>query len=293
LEVSSAEPTVSEAPSAETQMIDLQKTADFYVFQKAVRTLWRTCIILGIMGIVLGVFYTQILSPINIIAVPIGVLLAIAGIRARTTPKPSSLLISGIALSTMTAWLAISTIINIIIALFSQIAPAPVIGAITFGNIIIGSWFYIDVKNLLTLYRRFSANPPAKPTDQKLQEMKNLTRSIIKARVGKNASPDNVVIWFNISNMEDLKNEKGQIINDSGNYRAKLSRTLVIIVSSDCKYINFLRPDEFDLILQGRFGILGRRFIEVLFKGSRFAGCVTSKVCFQRYELWKNTVDTL
>jgi TRAP-type C4-dicarboxylate transport system permease large subunit len=118
-------PIPPNVPSAEIQRNELQKTADYYVFQKAVRTSWRSCIILGVIGVIFGFIFTRIFSPINLIMVPIGLLLIIAGIRSRVTTKLNSLLLSGIALTASGIWIIIIAVINFF-AFFNYLKPCTV-----------------------------------------------------------------------------------------------------------------------------------------------------------------------
>jgi hypothetical protein len=284
-------PIPPNVPSDEIQRNDLQKTADYYVFQKAVRTSWRSCIILGVIGVIFGFIFTRIFSPINLIMVPIGLLLVIAGIRSRVTTKLNSLLLSGISLVASGIWIIITANINFF-AFFNYISLVPLI-FIILNNIFLGVGVLVDAISPLIVYRRYSANIPLKPTDEKLKEMKFLTRQILKAATGNRPRGSNTsfvqnVIWFNLLYTKDSK--KWYDEKYSNEYRAKLTKTSAIIVSSDSKRIYFLRPEEFAIIYSGERFFLKRHLIEVRIKGSYFGSFFTSNLCLQRYEQWKNTL---
>lgn len=260
-------------------MNELQRTADYYVFQKSLRTSWRSCIILGVIGIILGVFYTQILAPINIILSLIGLLLVIAGIRARTTLKRSSLLLSGISLSAAGVWIIIVQFLNLYTSVvINHVSSGSVLPIIVVSNIILGVGFFFDAKRPLALYRRYSANTPVKPLGQKLQEMENLIQSILKANISDKPAADPSIILF-------LRTAPSNL------YRIKLGTTSTIIVSDGKSGIIFMRPEEFDLVDKGRT----RRFqaphnVEVRIKGAKFGEGIMWPLYLQRYEVWKNAI---
>jgi hypothetical protein len=152
--------------------------------------------------------------------------------------------------------------------------------------------FLVDAISPLIVYRRYSAKTPLKPTDEHLQEMKFLTRQILKAATGNlphgsNATFVQDVIWFNILSAKDINWGYEKYSNK---YRAKLTKTSAIIVSSDSKHIYFLRPEEFVIIYSGEHFFLKRQLIEVQIKGTYFGTFFTSNLCLQRYEQWKNTL---
>ncbi len=123
--------------------------------------------------------------------------------------------------------------------------------------------------------------------------MKFLTRQILKAATGNRPRGSNTsfiqdVIWFNLLYTKD--NKKWYDEKYSNEYRAKLTKTSAIIVSSDSKRIYFLQPEEFVIIYSGERFFLKRHLIEVRIKGSYFGSFFTSNLCLQRYEQWKNTL---
>jgi hypothetical protein len=83
-----------------SNMSELQTTAD-YSDSWASRERWRTSVIVGVWGIMFGVFYSLLVSPINVILILLGILLLIAGVNARIGSKPKNMIFTAIALLAM------------------------------------------------------------------------------------------------------------------------------------------------------------------------------------------------
>jgi hypothetical protein len=246
---------------------ELQTKAYSYLQMKAdVRKMWRTCIILGVIAIILGYFSIQILSQINFIAIIIGLLLIIAGIRARITVKMTSLLFSGVALSALGAWWIIVLIWN----LYDAFTSNSFLGG-GLGISLIWLLLYLSsIKQSLGIWRYYRSNSFTKHTDQNLQEVENIIRPIVNA----NVNLEHDTIGFTMNRYDSP-------------YKAKLSRTSVIIVSKDRCDISFVRPDEFDIADQGQLN--NNHKIKVQIKDATYTGMI-SPLSLQSYELWKNSM---
>jgi hypothetical protein len=68
------------------------------------------------------------------------------------------------------------------------------------------------------------------------------------------------VIWFETEKLGDAKIESPIL-------RAKLTKTLAIIVSDDSEYIKFVEPKEFNLIYQGVGPSTNKHKVEVSIRG--------------------------
>ncbi len=281
LDVVSSSVTPLNASSTEVELNELQRTADYYAFQKAIRTSWRTHIILGVMGIVLGLFYMQILSSINLILALIGLLLVIAGIRARTAPTRSSLLLTGITLAIAGAWILTVPFINLFTLIFSSHGNlSSFLPIIITSSLFFGVGFFMDAKKPLSMYRHYYVNAPIKPADEKLLEMEKLTKSIFKANISDNAKADPSILLFLRTNPSNL-------------YRIKLNKTSAMIVSKDKSEIIFARQEEFKIVDKGKpHSFQQPHNIEIQIRGAKYAEGLLWPLYLQRYETWRNATHT-
>jgi hypothetical protein len=270
-----------------SELNELQTTANYYAFQKAIRTSWRSHILAGVVGIVLGLFYVQYLSSINIIVALLGVLLLISGIKARVAPTRGNLLLIGIILCIAGAWILIVPVIENILDLFAgtvmaHIGANRIFSYVFVASIFIGPAFFFGAKKPLSVYRHYFDNSPIKPVDEKLREMEKLTKSIfkVKAYLGGDKNADPSILVF-------------QRTKPSDQYRIKLSSTSAIIVSKDKSEIIFVPPHEFEIIDEGKIhGYTIPHNIEIHIRGAEYAEGIMWPFYLKRYETWRKGLLT-
>ena len=251
-------------------MNELQKTADYYASTKVVRGRWRTSVIIGVLGIISGFFYSLIFSTINVVLILIGIFLIVVGIRARIVSRLNSLLYSGIALLAMAVWNIAVPTSNVYIYFTRYVGSAMPL-TLTWGFVLGGlclGW----AGETLTRYRRYSTVSSFKPSDQTLREVENLVMPVIGANV-------------------DLEHDIIEFTKLSGwtadSFKAKLGRTLVVVVSKNKSAIFFALPKDFDIVDKGRAGLTKYRKADVRIRSSKFR-CRITPLSLQRYGLWKN-----
>jgi hypothetical protein len=133
-------------------------------------------------------------------------------------------------------------------------------------------------KNLRTFYRQYSADAPAKPADQKLQEIIGLLNRITKANTKTNQ--DIIEFWVNKTGSK------------SGNsiYRAKLEESSAIVIAKDGSNVTFVQPDEFVVVNEnGQLTMInGLCKIEIQIKNAKYGGFI-NPMFIERYDNWKKT----
>jgi hypothetical protein len=249
---------------------ELQKTADYYASTKVVRGRWRTSVIIGVLGIVSGFFYSLIFSPINVVLILIGIFLVIVGIRARIVSRLSNLLYCGIALLAMGAWNIAVPISNVYIYFTSYTGstmPLTLTWGFVLGFLCLG-W----AGENLSRYRRYSAVSSFKPSDQMLREVENLVVPVLGA---------NVDLEHDIIEFTKLRGWT------AASFKAKLSKNSAVVVSKDRSAISFVHPADFDVVDKGRAGLTKYRKVDVRIRSSKIT-CRMTPLSLQRYGLWKN-----
>lgn len=249
---------------------ELQKAADYYASTKVVRGRWRTSVLIGLLGIISGVFYSLIFSPINAILILIGILLIAVGMRSRIVSRLNSLLYVGIPLLAMGIWNIAVPISNMYIY-FTRYAGSTLPIALTWG-LVLGFLCLGWAGENLSRYHRYSAISSFKPTDQLLQEVENHVTPVLSA----NVDTEHDIIEF-----QKLRGWT------AATFKAKLDKTSVLVVSKDRSSIFFAHPADFSIVDKGRAGLTKYRKADVQIKGSKFF-CRITPMCLQRYELWKN-----
>jgi hypothetical protein len=253
---------------------EIQKTADYYSSMNAPKKRWRTSIVIGCLGILSGIFYSLIFDPINLILIFIGIILLIAGIRARMTTKLNSLLFSGVALLVMGAWNLLVVTSNIYI-FFTYYRGYTMPLTLAWG-IILGIYCLGWAGETFATYRKFSSLQLQKPNDQSIKDLESIITPMTKA----NADNDHDIIEFTrIGGWS------------AADYKAKLTRTSAIIVSKDKSEIYFVGPEELAISDKGRMGLTQYRKAEILFKGKKWKGRM-KQLSIQRYDLWKTSLQT-
>jgi len=256
-----------------SEINELQKTADYYASTKVVRGRWRTSVIIGVLGIISGFFYSLIFSPVNVVLILIGILLVAVGIRARIVSKLNSLLYSGIALLAMGVWNLAVPISNVYVY-FTRYVGSEMPLTLTWG-FVLGFLCLGWAGENLSRYRRYSAVSSYKPSDQMLREVENLVVPVMDA---------NVDLEHDIIEFQKLRGWT------AANFKAKLSRTSAVVVSKDRSAIFFVHPADFDIVDKGRAGLTKYRKVDVRIRTSKFT-CRMTPLSLQRYGLWKNMLS--
>ena len=168
------------------KVAELIPAANYYSFRKSVKSKGTANIIFGIISIILGAIYAVALSPINVLLVLIGIFLLAVGIWAKVNQSLSSLLLSGIALLVLGAWNIVVFFLNVVI-MFSAAAQGDTsyIGPI---GIIWGGVQIVFAVDAFNRYRRYSANPVVKPTDEALRNVDAAIKPVISANFKNEAA---------------------------------------------------------------------------------------------------------
>ena len=260
---------------------ELQATADYLVSTRASRGRWRTSVILGILGIVSGFFYSLLFSPINVILILLGILLLATGINARIVSKPKNMILTSIALLAMGSWNLIVVATNFYI-FFTYYSGFTGTITLTWG-IMLGFYCLLWGASLLIRYQHRLSIIPNKPSDQMLGQVENLIKPILHAKV---KSEQDIIEFLGYS---------GRGMNDqlSGIFKAKLNRTSAIIASKNRTAIFFVHPEDFEITETGRrVGLTRRHYFEGRIRDTKFTISLISPLSLSRYENWKKSFLT-
>jgi hypothetical protein len=256
----------------------LQKTADYMVSTRALKGRWRTSIIVGVLGIVSGILYSILFSPVNAILILLGVLLVIAGINARIASKPRNMILTAVALLAMGGWSLIVVATNFYI-FFTYYSGYTAPTTLTWG-IFLGLFCLLWGATLLIRYRHTSSVVPNKPSDQMLGQVENLVKPIIHAKVKSEQDIIEFVGYYG-----------GGL--DATIFRAKLNKTSATIASKNGTAIFFVRPDEFQITeTEKRVGITKRHYFDGRIRDSKFTISIITPLSLTRYENWKKSMLT-
>jgi hypothetical protein len=251
---------------------ELSLAARYYAFIKSTKGKSTVNIILGILGIVLGLFYAMVMNPINLILVLIGAFLLSVGIWAKAKPTLNSLLFSGIALMVIGGWNFVVFILNFI----DVIASFPDVTGFGVGWVFGAFWGGLQItwgNDALQKYRRYSLNPAIRPSPELLKQVEETIKPVLSA---------------NLANEEIIQ------FTTQGGYngcvwRGKLDKPVAILSSKAGDDIHFVSPQELQITQTGKF----RKLLKVSFRinGQTYKGTITP-ISFERYENWKKTFST-
>jgi hypothetical protein len=256
---------------------ELQTTADYLVSTRASRGRWRTSIILGVLGIISGFFYSLLLSPINVVLIFLGILLIIVGINARIGSKPKNMVLTAIALFTMGAWNLIVVSSNLY-TFFNYYAGSTAPLTLTWG-LVLGMYCLLWGGSLLMSYRHRLPTLPNKPSDQMIGQVENIINPIIHAKI---KNEQDIIEFFGYF---------GAAGRNSGLYRAKLNKTSAIVVDKNRAVISFLRPGDFEITETGRrVGLTSRHYYEGRIRDAKLTISIIKPLSLTRYQSWKESI---
>jgi hypothetical protein len=254
--------------SAQNQ--ELKQAADYYAFKKTVQGKGNVNIALGIIGIVLGFFYTLI-NPINIILVLLGVLILVIGIWAKIRPTTSSLLFAGIGLCIMGAWNAVIVVINII-----AFAADPLSGIGWSPVGIVWSWVQISLGvDVFNRYRRTIGTPVREFNNDWLKRVEETISPVIHGDPNK----ENDVIEF-----------KKQTVWMYATWKGKLTHPYGMIAPTRGDDIFFVTPEEVEVVDKGKFRKVSKAWL--IINGKTYKGTMTPQ-SITRLQYWKNPTKVI
>ena len=251
-------------------MDELQKAADYYAFRKSVQSKGTASIVLGILGILFGLLYVIVMSPVNLVLVFLGIILLAVGFWTKIKPNAQSLLISGVGLCIMGAWNLVVVLINFAM-MFAN--PGAFVGFSPLGIFWAGILFIWGVE-AFNRYRRFSLNPVNRPDKEWLKRVEDVIKPIQRGNMQKDSS----VIEF--------KRQGGW----SGvQWKGQLSQPYGVVTSVKGDDIFLVKPDEMAVEETGKSR--GQKKVRLKIKGSVHKG-IMNQESINRIDLWKNATST-
>ncbi len=223
---------------------------------------------LGIVGIIFGLFYTLAFSEINIILVLLGFVLLGIGIWARVKPTASSLIFAGIALCIMGAWNAVTFVLNIIAFVADPgsgafgIFPGAIWAAVLIG-------MGIEAFNR---YRRVQTSLLKDFTKEELQRVEDIAKPVMRADPKKE---DDVFLFTKPGTWT------------SSIWKGKLTRPYGVIASQSGDDIFIVSPEEVNVEDKGKFRLTKLRKVSLTIKGTKFDGAMPPE-SITRIQYWKN-----
>lgn len=228
---------------------ELQKASGYYLLRKHLKGAAIGSIIFGLVAIVWGLVSIEE-NPINAGLVLIGAFLLGEGIWLIRSPRPSGVIVDGIALCILGMW-------NIVVG----------IAGVARWAVMLGIFQIIWGIKSFGQYHRFSYLSSQKPSEQSLKQVEEIVKSVRKTKPSESES----IIELQM----DKKPWKGEITGDVG--------VFVAIASDD---VIFARRGEVDFTTRGEVipGKERKGFIKI--GNTTFDGKISPE-SMGRYESWK------
>lgn len=237
------------------QIPELRKVANYRSVRKTCRQQAFYSIVLGVMSLFWWIGALQ--NPINVIMLLIAVFLLVEGIWLLVSPRPAVILMDGIALCILGAWIVFATIVNLAVGGFGMVSLWLLVGLSQIGL----GFYYIR------WYHLFSAVPFEKASEETVRRVDELAKSVTKLK----PSESNDVIQF--TGGGDLW--YGMLGRDVGIFAGLRTNELLIA-----------GREEVHIVRKGS-GPVGKKVKALVRIGKRPISVSISPEFMQRYELWK------
>jgi hypothetical protein len=244
---------------AVSNFAELQRVSNYRLVRKTLKPAGIGSIVFGLIAIAMG-FGGMEENPANAILGLIGLFLLVEGIWIVSAPTPIGMIVDGIALLILGSWNIFTTITN---------------SAAGGGNVlhffaILGVWQIIWGFQSFGRYRRFSAMPMVKPSDETLRQIDDLVNAITKAKAKE--QPD--LVEFQTTTFT-AQTWKGRLSNDSA-----------VFVEGSGQDIVFARRGDVEFVKQGK-ALIGKT-LKATFKlrDRQLTGTIAPEF-IDRFEAWK------
>lgn len=235
---------------------ELHRVLNYRLVRKTLRPAGIGSIVFGLVAKGTG-FGGMEANPINAILGLIGIFLFVEGIWIVAAPTPAGMIVDGIALIILGIW-------NIIIT-FANSAAVGGGGHRFFA--VLGVWQIIWGFQSFGRYKRFSAMPMSRPSDETLRQIDDMVKELAKTKP-KDATD---VIAFQIKN----RPWKGRLGQDSG-----------IFVDAPGQEVVFVNRDRVRIEIQDKV-LIGKALKASFTLGDRNLNGTISLESYERYDAWK------
>lgn len=241
---------------------DLQNFANYRFVSKTLKPAGIGSVIFGIIAIAMG-FGGVEGNPLNAILGLIGVFLLVDGIWIVFFPTTKGMIVDSIALFIVGVW-------NILITIANAYAGGnndPQIFAIIGVCQIIGGF------RRLGLYKRYSAMPMSKPSDETLRRINDIAKTIKRAK----AKQQSDIVVFKTQTFISQKEWKG-----------RLSQNSAVFVDGTGNDIVFTPKTDVDFVKQGKV-LLGKTIKASFRIRDREMTGTIAPVFLDRFDEWKSS----
>jgi hypothetical protein len=259
-----------------TNVTELQIIADKYALKKNLESKGFSILILAVLVIMFGFYYTFVMHYINVVLICLGIVLLYFGLQAYKVTGPKVLLFSGITLILAGAW----NVVVFILILIDSISGK-------------GSWFILVPSTLgiflaaliiiwgidnINRYSRFKTVSLKDFTAEMSKKIEAIIEPIISSIVMKEQS----FVEFNITSGWSFS---GQL------WKGKLEVPYGVITSARRYDIFFVSPKELEVNRVGGMRSLksvkqDQFMVSFKIKGFNFKGSI-DPVSMERFEVWK------